>query len=173
MRRVEVERFRWGRHGGEVLVRARVVRVEERAGVGRVVVIGETFDRSGPRPCMSGVVAERDVLAAMIEVDGPAPVAHAETYDHRRGQGLKFPTPESAAAHLEGLGWRCTPPAEVEPLEPRYAAAFMVGVPRTVAAKWWVLDRPGITTSIAAGPFATKILADAEAEKLNREESER
>jgi len=132
MRRVE--RWRWRPDlgaGVEVFVRAHLTgsTTWPRDGIGgeRVheVVFRPTFlDAEVPR---RGVVNSRDIVAmvepaskwealeAMLAEPlrvGPRPaVQWAETYDHRRGQGLKFPDPESAAAHLEALGWSVTPPA--------------------------------------------------------------
>ena len=138
------------------------------------------------------LMLERERIVAM-EVAGKWEALEAmltepprvETYDHRRGQGLKFPDPESAAAHLEGLGWSVTPPA---PRGGGLAMAIPAGggrgrfamdgryyvqtLPPTTAGEvgeHWVRDR---ITNRRMGPYALPE-AFTEAERLNLEDDAR
>lgn len=54
-------------------------------------------------------VPESEIVAMVVD-DARYAFADVETYDHARGQGLKFATPQDAARHLAALGWTVTEP---------------------------------------------------------------
>lgn len=145
-------------------------------------------------PVIQGAVRECDVVAMVVD-DARYAFADVETYDHARGQGLKFATPQDAARHLAALGWTVTEPdvsfrshlevtvggktasittvsgtrttdAHVEPIgEPRF---YVDTYPPTMRGgpEWIVRDR-GDCDNRAAGPFRFRHLAQAEADDLN------
>lgn len=106
-----VERFSWPIGGDrlgagtEVFVRAYLTGSTVWDGETRSHDIALNAPYAGDEPRRVSVPS-RDIVAMVVDDSRYA----FEPYDHARGQGLKFPSPEHAAQHLAALGWTVTPP---------------------------------------------------------------